>query len=302
MQVTRLDLDGTGSPTGLVTKILKVETDLAIPVKIEELSYQLDISEIGELTTDGFEGGLITDDIRSVGGILVRKGANRHRRRFTIGHELGHFLLPFHKPVKAGEFLCSREAMRLWTANEQDRYARMEVEANQFAALMLMPPPQLRAFLAGMKTPDLANALAVHEHFDVSREAAARAYAQYQGEKIAIVVLKDAKILRIYRPAGFPELSVRNGQPAPRDSGFYIAPSAAGAISPMREIGVEHWLETKWAVRAPSLYEQVAHQSGGFAMLLLWAEIDDDDGADPEEGMTSKERYKDRMSRSVGRY
>jgi hypothetical protein len=37
-------------------------------------------------------------------------------------------------------------------------------------------------------------------------------------------------------------------------------------------------------------------------MVLLWAEIDDDEDADPEERMTSKERYKDRMSRSAGRY
>jgi hypothetical protein len=43
VKVTRLDLDGTGSPMGLVTKILQTEKTLPIPVPIEELALQLDI-------------------------------------------------------------------------------------------------------------------------------------------------------------------------------------------------------------------------------------------------------------------
>ena len=44
--VTRLDLDGTYSPSGLVTKILKAEPNLKIPVPVEEIAQQLEISEI----------------------------------------------------------------------------------------------------------------------------------------------------------------------------------------------------------------------------------------------------------------
>ena len=43
----------------LVTKILKAEPDLPIPVPIEDLARQLDITEIRVLAADGFEGGLI---------------------------------------------------------------------------------------------------------------------------------------------------------------------------------------------------------------------------------------------------
>ena len=60
MKVTRLDLDGTGSPMGLVTRILKIEKHLPIPVPIEELARQLDIEEIAPLETQRFEGGLVT--------------------------------------------------------------------------------------------------------------------------------------------------------------------------------------------------------------------------------------------------
>ena len=86
MKVTRLDLDGTGSPEGIVGKILKTEPGLPVPVPIEDLARQLDITNILDLTTEGFEGGLITDDCRSEATILVNRAAMRGRRRFTIGH------------------------------------------------------------------------------------------------------------------------------------------------------------------------------------------------------------------------
>jgi Zn-dependent peptidase ImmA (M78 family) len=149
MKITRLDLDGAGSPTALVTKILKVEPELKIPIPIEKLAIQLDIAAIKELDTEGFEGGLLTDENRQTGIILINKDARGGRRRFTISHELGHFLIMAHVPVKPGQFLCSRQDMGRWSANEKDRYSRMEYEANQFAALLLMPPPMLRAYLNG---------------------------------------------------------------------------------------------------------------------------------------------------------
>lgn len=161
MKVTRLDLDGTGSPEGLVLKTLKAEPGLSYPVPVEELAIALDIKEIAELETDGFEGGLLMDQHRSHGIILVNKAARAGRRRFTIGHELGHFCIPTHKPIKGDRFLCSRDDMRLWSTSEQSAYARMEVEANRFSALLLMPPPMLRNYLCKRGDPDLLNVLAI---------------------------------------------------------------------------------------------------------------------------------------------
>lgn len=72
--ITRMDLADTGSPEGLVNTILKLETQLVLPVPVEELCVQLDIEEIAELDTDGFEGGLITDVSRSRGIVLINRG------------------------------------------------------------------------------------------------------------------------------------------------------------------------------------------------------------------------------------
>jgi hypothetical protein len=294
MKVTRLDLDGTGSPTGLVTKILKAEPTLPVPVPIEDLAYQLDIGEIGELSTEGFEGGLLTDDVRSFGGILVRKGMDPRRRRFTIGHELGHFLLPFHKPAKVGQFLCSRADMMRWTAKEQDRAAKMEVEANLFSSLILMPPPHLRTFLRKTGEPSLNSVLAVHEQYMVSKEAAARAYVEYHDEAIAIAIVRDGLIQRIYRGRSFPRLGVARGDTLPLTTKVQ---GGIGTISEMREAQAAHWLESDFGVALPALYQQTLVQSNGFAMVLLWPETPDEDEIDPDEDKTSKQRYAERMSK-----
>jgi Zn-dependent peptidase ImmA (M78 family) len=59
------------------------------------------------------------------------------RRRFTIGHELGHFLMVHHKPNDS-RFLCTAKDMtRQAIRREQLLPAqRWEVEANEFASLI----------------------------------------------------------------------------------------------------------------------------------------------------------------------
>src|SRR4051812_20077755 len=98
MTVSRIDLADAGSPEKLILEILKAEPDLPIPVPVEQLARQLDIADIKDLETDGFIGGLITNQQKSTGVILVNQDLRKERRRFTIGHELGHFLIPSHKP------------------------------------------------------------------------------------------------------------------------------------------------------------------------------------------------------------
>src|SRR5690242_18250001 len=123
MRISRMDLDGKGmgSPEGLVTAILKIEKDLPIPVPIEDLCRQLDVTNIADLETEGFEGALITDTTKSSAMILVNQASSPQRRRFTIGHELGHFLIPTHMPTADGQFLCSRADMSKLSAKENDR-------------------------------------------------------------------------------------------------------------------------------------------------------------------------------------
>lgn len=295
MKIERMDLGDAGSPEGLVRQILKLAPDMPIPVPIEELAHQLDIDEILELSTDGYEGGLITDETRSSGTILVSKSAMKGRRRFTVGHELGHFLIPTHKPVQKGKFLCSRDDMRQWSTKDVSAYARMEAEANRFSALILMPPPKMRSVMERFRDPDLAHILDVARHFDVSREPAARAYAEYNDQAVAIAVIKDGRVLRIYRNTKFPRICVNNGDAVPAKSLFHLQSTRKTNPTSLHENGAELWIDLDRGKRLPTLYEQVFLQQEGFALLLLWIEIADEEELDEDDNRTSKERLRHRQ-------
>jgi Zn-dependent peptidase ImmA (M78 family) len=296
--VTRRDLDGTGSPEGLVTRILKAEPALKYPVPIESLAHQLGIIEIGELETDAFEGCLYALEDKQKGFILLNKASKGGRRRFTIGHELGHLCIPAHRPIKADRFLCSREDLRTWTASEQDAYARMEVEANRFSALLLMPPPLLRPYLARLGDPDLGHVLQIHEDFEVSKDAAARAFAQYNDAPIAVAVVHDGIVQRVYRHPKFPKMSVQTKEKVPEGSRYWRSAATGRNPTELGEVAAGQWLESEWGKRLPELYEQILRQQMGYALVMLWPELaEEDDEYDPDENRNSKQRLADRMSR-----
>jgi hypothetical protein len=298
-RLSRLDLDGkgAGSPDGLVTMILKAEPALTIPVPIEAICRSLDIDDIQDLDTEGFEGGLITDAERSRGVILARR-AHPFRRRFTVAHELGHFLIPAHMPDAPGRFLCSREDMRRLSAAEHDRRGRMEVEANRFASLMLMPPPLLRPRLGTKRDPDVAHMAQLAVDFEVSKQAMARAYAQYHGAILAFIFTKAGKVLFPYKHLQFPFIAVESGQPVPQGSLLRRRGARQGVASEIAECVPDLWIEVRRGQPAPQLFEQVLGQRDDFAIIMLWLEPPENDEDDHrEEEMTSKERYRHRIGR-----
>ena len=76
--------------------------------------------------------------------IGVNSQHHRNRRRFTIAHEIGHLLL--HRAEIADQVhVDKRFRVLMRDANSAAGTERMEIEANQFAAELLMP-----TFLAEM--------------------------------------------------------------------------------------------------------------------------------------------------------
>jgi hypothetical protein len=255
MALSRMNLDGkgAGSPEGLVTLILKTAPGLTVPVPVEDLARQLDIEDIQEFDTEGFEGGLITDTARSRGVILTRN-SHRFRRRFTIGHELGHFLIPTHMPNTEGRFLCSREDMRRLSAAENDRRGQMEVEANRFASLMLMPPPLLRPYLKQRRDPDVGHMGQLAAQFEVSKQAMANAYAHYQGEILAFVFTKGGRVLFPYKHLKFPFITVRSGQAVPDGPPLKRRGVRNGIASDVCACVPDIWIDVERGKPAPQLW------------------------------------------------
>jgi Zn-dependent peptidase ImmA (M78 family) len=277
LTISRIDLDGAGSPAGLVTRILQLEPNLSIPVPIEQLCQQLDITRIGELDTEGFEAALVTDEHKSAGAILIASERSRQRRRFSIAHELGHFLIPSHFPGPSERSLCSAEHLGIHDMKEQDRRRRMEAEADRFAALLLMPPPVLRAELKAIQRPDVSDVVRLAKLFDVSKDAMARAYADYTREAVAIAVIRNGCVLRTYRnAANFPALAVWRGQPVPSGSlaGTTFQP---GQVSNIEECEPGLWVREPDDQTVEALTEQVLGQREGFSLLMIVAELRDEE-------------------------
>jgi len=288
MPISRMDIDGkgSGSPMGIVGLILKHEPEMRPPIPIERLCAQLDIKAIEEHDSDNFEGILVTDENKHSGVIGHRRGRQRQRSRFTIAHELGHFLIVTHKPMSPEGFRCTRADMYQQDAAEADRRGRMEVEANQFASLILMPPPFLRQAFNTRGGPDLRHVPAMAADFDVSKEAMARAYAENHPEPLAIVITENGRILRSYRNrVRFPFIQPRNGDPVPRRSLFHSGNHHRGVASAIDECVADLWIEVKRGERAPTLYEQVLHQQDGFAMIMLHLERPDEDDEEEERDL-----------------
>jgi hypothetical protein len=202
--------------------------------------------------------------------------------------------MPLHKPVEAGKFLCSRADMAQWSLDQTDRYARMEAEANEFSGLLLVPPLALRKFIP-KGDPTLAHVPLIARHFDVSKEVAARAYARYHPENVAIVVIKDGIVRRVHKRPTFPWINVPYGQPVPKASAYYRNGHGLRRSSDVSGIIPEYWVDLKFGQRA-ELFEQVFPQQQGYALLMLWLEIEEaEEEADDER--TSKQRFRDRQAR-----
>ncbi|MFT3940328.1 ImmA/IrrE family metallo-endopeptidase [Rhodopseudomonas sp.] len=298
MKITRMDLADKGSPEAIVAEILKVESDLAVPVPIEDLSRHLDIIDIAALTTDGFEGGLLTDRERSNGIVLVKTGVSRQRRRFTIGHELGHFLMPSHVPNDDRGFLCAAADLACFDPRETDRRKRMEVDANRFSSLILMPPPTLNRDLARTSDPSIENMLLLAKKYDVSKEAMARAYSNYHHEAVAFVVVRDGKVVRVYRnERTFPFVTAARGRAVPERSLFYRRGHRVGTPSDVLSCFPDLWIDVERGRKAPLLCEQICLQANGFALIMLWYQSEDDEDFDPDAERTAKDRLRERQGR-----
>lgn len=272
MSVGRIDLDGVGSPGGIAQRIHQLLPDLPLGFSIEALCKQFDIASIEDKPVTSFAAMLLTDVDKSSGFILVAKGTERRRRRFSIAHELGHFLIESHRPLEGTGFGCSLADLRIDDTNVANRAKRIEAEANRFAASLLMPK---RRILANLKSrePDMREIVRLAGEFNVSKAAMARGYVDAHRSTLALVMLRDSRLAQVHRSSDFPWIAPSIGQAAPSDSIALEHALVSGQISAMEECDPETWLGEYGARKVEVLSEQVMAQREGWTTILLHAEL-----------------------------
>ncbi|SDR44500.1 protein of unknown function [Rhizobiales bacterium GAS113] len=283
MSVTRMDLADCGSPEKLAIEIFKHEPSLAPAIPIEALAIQLGIAEIKTLETEGYQGGLITNEQKSKGVILVSEKMREGRRRFTIGHELAHFLIPTHRPVGSDRFLCSLEHLLASDRKAFDQRMRWEAEANRFASLILMPPHLVRKDANASREANLQHVLDLARNYKVSKETAGRGYVDYRHEPVALLITQHGRLLRSYRrQQDFPFISVNWGAEIPKATLLRRKSHPISSLSEVEETDAALWLDVSRGRRAPAVFEQVYQQQDGYALVLLTVDTDkvDEEGDD----------------------
>jgi Zn-dependent peptidase ImmA (M78 family) len=278
IRIDRMELDGIGNALAIADAVLRQVKDVPIPVPIEEIAAAAGVTDIQELQSDGFEGALIAPDHKSSGIILVNRRSRPERRRFTVGHELCHLLSPWHKPPQGG-FRCTKADMFALEDGGKDRM-KMEVDANQFSASMLMPAKYFRQDLMKFREPGLEHVVQLSDRYATSKVATARRFVSLRDEPSAVVLSKDGVIESISWSKGFPYFSVRRGQAIPARS---LTARFGGSSNSCSDTDVTEpalWLSSSLA-RGVEMLEQVLIQGGGYRITLL--SIDESESDDEDE-------------------
>jgi len=148
----------------MVERLLAQHDQTKPPIRIERIAKDLDIE-------------LRSGDLDDVSGVLVRQGRSAiigtnstqspQRQRFTIAHELGHFLL--HEGITNHVDRSYRVNFR--SAESSQATNVEEIEANYFGASILMPKHMLDALSAELALDNDAMVAALARQFQVSRLA-----------------------------------------------------------------------------------------------------------------------------------
>lgn len=273
-----MDLADCGSPETLVGAILRHHPDLPRRVPIEEIATSVGIVEIKDREMDGFEGALVANPSKTQGVIAVKQGTHRRRRKYTIGHELGHFLIPSH----GAQIQCTSADMRERRWDNPIR--KREHEANRFSAGLLMPKPTFTKDVDALGTADVTHIKQLSDLYDVSLEATANRYAELSSDMCAFVFSKDGVVRYTRGSRSMPELCVRARDRVPLSS-VAARVKTVGSPSGWEQLAGGVWLKVEWGTRSPQVLEQTIVQANGYRVTLLFVDESEVEERDEEEAL-----------------
>lgn len=139
------------------------------PVDVDAIARRLGLHVVRTPLGGGISGLLVTRKGSSM--ICVEESHHENRQRFTMAHEIGHFVLG-HRFADDEQVHVDRVMMR--SSKSSEGTDLLEIEANQFAATLLMPEKLIAKELAKLGSADMEEVVsALARRFKVSSEAMA---------------------------------------------------------------------------------------------------------------------------------
>ncbi|HWI53670.1 MAG TPA: ImmA/IrrE family metallo-endopeptidase [Symbiobacteriaceae bacterium] len=137
---------------------------------VAAIMFDLGVQQVPDLSVGEREyAGFLDVDAQL---IVVEANHHQHRQRFSIAHEIGHFVLHFRdsgSPLRM--FTCTPGDMETTRVpeggNSRMAHVRREIEANQFASALLMPESSVKA----MHRATSGSVIRMSKHFKVSPQA-----------------------------------------------------------------------------------------------------------------------------------
>lgn len=152
---------------------------LVAPVDPADVAKRLGLG-VEYCDASGFEGALVCSKETRAGTILVKNSIREDgRRRFTIAHEIGHYVLPHHG---ARGSVCGSKDVESWDRSLPNE----ESEANDFASELLIPRSLVGPALVGSK-PTLHLIREISRVFETSLTASAFRTMELTSFRAAIV-------------------------------------------------------------------------------------------------------------------
>jgi Zn-dependent peptidase ImmA (M78 family) len=209
---------------------------------------------------ESYDGALLRIRDARHGCIVINSRIREEsRKRFTLAHEIGHFVLPGQQEVSAP---CKQQRIENWGA---DLY-RPELEANRFAAEILMPRGLMAEFV--QSEPSLESIRSIAQLCGTSLTASAVRLITLTPHRAAVVWSQNQKIVWSKLSAGFVRW-IRKGEV--RENSFaarcYRKQSVPDQLAP---VPASAWLYEKGLQERAQIWEQsVGLKNYGAVLSLL---------------------------------
>lgn len=162
--------------------LLKLEA----PVDLVDVARHLGLT-ISYCDVSGFDGALVCSKQHHLGTVLVKKSIRElGRRKFTIAHEIAHYVLPHHGENGS---VCADADVENWDGNLPEP----EQEANTFAGELLMPQNLVDAAIS-RERPSFEAIRRLSNSFETSLTASGYRAMQLTPFRAAIVWSSDNTI------------------------------------------------------------------------------------------------------------
>ena len=198
--------------TMILDQVLGIDRLDRGPVDVAELALQYSaqiaretpILQVEDRNLPGCTGALVySDEAPRKWGIYCHLGQSPGRRRFTVAHEFGHYVLHRDMIERDGAFeggiYCDEKSVH------QGAGEGIEREADSFAANLLMPLHDFRRILPARSRPGFDQLGTLAQRYGVSLTAAVLRWLEYTETRALVIVSNEG--FALWSKASSPALN-----------------------------------------------------------------------------------------------